>query len=644
MDLNKDHVIQAVVIADTFSNNFHPMCMDKPMSLLPIVGVPIVNFVLDSLAQGGVDETILFCCRDGPRVKEYVNECIKNKTPWSLTMEVQVLISETCQSMGDAMREIDAAGLIRGHFVLTGVNTITNIPFAALLEQHKQICKKDKGAAMTLVYEKVCWGHPLIMFEKPIFLAASGNTNKILIHNKYKQKSNEKNISLPLEVVLSNSEVKLHHNLADSNIALCSPSVLPLFSDNFDFQTKDHFIHGILINEEILNSSLYYLPLQGRYYAACVSNWKTYQSISRDILHHWTHPLSIETGSLYRNNFALNGNHNYVNKSATLSRSCILGENVLIGANTDISDNTKVSKSIIGKGCKIGKNVVIDDSFVQDGVTIKDSCTIVNSFIDNNCVVDENCILEDGTMIVANTNVEKGSELRGDVIINDSNEKEKLPIKSTSETTDWENESGSSNDDDDFVSFEKEWSESESYCTSVSSEDLSMPDSPEPEDTNIFLQEVIDSLARGYEEKLKCDYLILEINSSRYAYNIQLNEVNFFVVRALLSMPILNENKNALKDILRYFRPILSNYIKSKSSIMDCLKAVEDSCLKCDWLDGRSGQIVNLLYEAEVVDEDSLTEWKHYLEQNGSPIINHASLVKFFDWLDAASEESDDSE
>lgn len=52
-------------------------------------------------------------------------------------MEVEVIMSDTCRSMGDVLREIDAASLIRGYFILTGVNTITNVPFAALLEQHK---------------------------------------------------------------------------------------------------------------------------------------------------------------------------------------------------------------------------------------------------------------------------------------------------------------------------------------------------------------------------------------------------------------------------------------------------------------------------------------------------------------------------
>lgn len=64
-------------------------------------------------------------------------KCTKERVTWSLTMDVQVIMSETCQTMGDVMREIDAAGLIRGFFILMGVNSITNINYASLLEQHK---------------------------------------------------------------------------------------------------------------------------------------------------------------------------------------------------------------------------------------------------------------------------------------------------------------------------------------------------------------------------------------------------------------------------------------------------------------------------------------------------------------------------
>ncbi|XP_075972904.1 translation initiation factor eIF2B subunit epsilon-like [Anticarsia gemmatalis] len=646
MDIDKENVVQAVVIMDTFNSHFNPISNNKPMGLLPVAGVPLIDYTLESLAQGGVGETILFCCQDGQKIKDYIRNGIAAKSIWSITMDVQVMMSDTCQTMGDVMREIDAAGLIRGYFVLLGVNTVSNIHFASLLEQHKQICKKDKGAAMTLVYKKVAWEHPLISSDKPIFLAADGRSQKVLIHQKYKPKSAEKTISLPLEIVLSHSEVKLHHNLVDANIALCSPSVPPLFSDNFDFQTRDDFIHGILINEEILASSLYYTLLKGNQYAASVTNWKTYQTVCRDVLHKWTLPLSIETGSFYQNNYLFMGNHNFRDKSSTLSRSCTLIEDVLIGAETHINDNTSISKSVIGKNCIIGNNVTIRGSHIMSNVVIKDNCKIVNSFIDNNCTVEENCSIDSGTIIASNVKVEAGSQLKGNILESTDVEKDKVLMKSTSESTEWENESSGSGGDE-FIGFEKNWSDSESCYSSDSSADSSLPDSPVPDDTNIFLQEVIDSLARGYEEKLKCDYLILEINSSRYAYNIQLHEVNFFVVRALLSIPVLAETKNVLstvKDILKFFRPVLANYIKTKSSIMDCLRAVEDSCIKCEWLDGRSGQIVHLLYEADVIDEDSLFEWQKDLEENESPIAKQTSLVKFFEWLEEASEESDDSD
>ncbi|XP_063379700.1 translation initiation factor eIF2B subunit epsilon [Cydia fagiglandana] len=643
--MEKENAVQAVVVMDIFNNNFNPITKYKPMGLFTVAGVPLVNYVLESLAFGGVDEVILFCCNDGIKIKEHLREAKEQRAPWSLTLDVQVLMSDTCQTMGDVMREIDAAGLIRGYFVLMSINSIASIPYASMLEQHKTLCKKDKGAAMTLVYKKVSWEHPLIGTDKPIFLAADGHTRKVLIHKKYKPKSKDKTITLPLETVLSHSEVKLHHNLVDANIALCSPSVPPLFSDNFDFQTRDDFINGILINEEILASSLYYVLLKDNMYATTVTNWRTFKIISRDIIHHWALPLSIESGSLYQDNYEFLGNHNFCNKTATLSRSCSVQEDVLIGANTKISDNTVVNKSVIGSNCVIGSNITISGSYIGNNTVLKDNCKIINSYIDENCIVENGCDLENGTILTSNVKLSSGTKYKGSVVEGGLESNDHKLAKSTSESgTEWENESTGS-EEDEAIGFEKTWSDSESCYSSDSSADSSIPDSPVPDDTNIFLHEVIDSLARGYEEKLKCDYLILEINSSRYAYNIQLHEVNFFVVRALLSLPVLTDAMNVVsvvKDILKFFRPVLANYIKTKSSIMDCLKAVEESCIKCEWLNGKAGQVIQLLYGADVVDEDSLLEWYNDLQDNESPIAKQASLVKFFEWLqEAESEESD---
>lgn len=96
----------------------------------------------------------------------------------------------------------------------------------------------------------------------------------------------------------------------------------------------------------------------------------------------------------------------------------------------------------------------------------------------------------------------------------------------------------------------------------------------------VFLSEVIDSLSRGFREKSNPDFLILEINSSRYAYNMSLKEVNFNVVKAVFGMQSIVEppNNNVLAAINAVFKqlgPVVSNYIKSEDAMLDCLKALE---------------------------------------------------------------------
>lgn len=97
----------------------------------------------------------------------------------------------------------------------------------------------------------------------------------------------------------------------------------------------------------------------------------------------------------------------------------------------------------------------------------------------------------------------------------------------------------------------------------------------------VFLTEVIDSLERGYKEKTEPDYLILEINSSRYAYNMSLSEVNFYVVKALLNLyPIKDCNGNVLtafNQIFAQLHGVLKNYIRGEHAMQDCLKAIEVS-------------------------------------------------------------------
>lgn len=55
---------------------------------------------------------------------------------WSLTMKINVVASESARSFGDCLRDLDARGLIRGHFVLIESGVVSNIKLLPLIKKH----------------------------------------------------------------------------------------------------------------------------------------------------------------------------------------------------------------------------------------------------------------------------------------------------------------------------------------------------------------------------------------------------------------------------------------------------------------------------------------------------------------------------
>lgn len=60
---------------------------------------------------------------------------------------------------------------------------------------------------------------------------------------------------------------------------------------------------------------------------------------------------------------------------------------------------------------------------------------------------------------------------------------------------------------------------------------------------------------------------------------MSLEEVNYYVVKAILNLPTIRvEGANiiaALSKILNHLGPVMKNYIRGDSAMRDCLKAVE---------------------------------------------------------------------
>jgi len=53
------------------------------------------------------------------------------------------------------------------------------------------------------------------------------------------------------ELIREAKELELRYDLLDCHITLCAAMVPSLFTENFDYQTVDDLVHGVLGNQEV---------------------------------------------------------------------------------------------------------------------------------------------------------------------------------------------------------------------------------------------------------------------------------------------------------------------------------------------------------------------------------------------------------
>ncbi|XP_039961225.1 translation initiation factor eIF-2B subunit epsilon [Bactrocera tryoni] len=656
----KKEVIQAVLIADNNVEQLRPFSDKNSTALLPLVNVCLLDYALDALNRSGIEEVFVYSSLYLQSVREHIKEGIASLSSWSVNMTVHVIGGEGCRCFGDAMRDLDAKALIRGNFILLGADAVTNADLRPIFDQHKKTVKYDKGAAATLIFKEAATCN--VRTGNEVMIAVDRQNNRLHHHQRLRLHGKESHFEVPLEVFLHNSEVSLLHNLIDPQIAIGSPSMLSLFSDNFDFETRDDFVRGILINEEILDSRIYVSLLPRGQYARKVNNWLTYCMVSQDVMNRWAYPLVPDMGiNCFAQQYVYLKNNIYKSRKSTVIKAA-LRENVAVQAGSNVEAGTSVSCSVIGKNCKIGKNCVLVNAFLMDGVHVADGCKLDCCVIGFGAKVGAGSALTEGTVVDAKSVIPSGKVLKNVIIkcalSEDDDLVEKLGEQAFIIDDKQDTQSTYASDSEDDVPPTTATGIpkvaklppicDESDYTSSSDEDESRAVTPLVDDTNIFLAEVMDSLARGFQEKSNPDFLILEINSSRYAYNMSLKEVNFYVVKAIFSLEDIKEPANqnvlvAINNVLKQLGPVMSNYIKTEDAMLDCLRALEDICEENEYVRAKISKVVHYLYDKDFVSEDAIISWYAQLDADEHRTLRQ-SLKELIEWLNQSSEEEEDED
>ncbi|XP_078060676.1 translation initiation factor eIF2B subunit epsilon [Mustelus asterias] len=677
--------LQAVLVADSFNRRFFPITKDQPRALLPLANVAMIDYSLEFLTATGVQETYIFCCWMAQKIKEHIQ-----KSKWSRPTSpntIHVMSSESYRSLGDVLRDVDAKSLLRSDFILVYGDIVSNINVSKALEEHKARRKMEKNVSvMTMIFKESSPGHRTRCQEDDIIAAMDSKTSRVL---HYQKAHGLKKFRFPIHIFHGNSdEIEIRHDLLDCHISICSPQVAELFTDNFDYQTRDDFVRGILVNEEILGNQIH-MHVTSDEYGVRISNLLVYEAVCSDIIRRWVYPMTPEMNFTDdEKGFCVHLRHNvYRGSEVSLGHGSVMEENVVIGRGTVIGTNCFIMNSVIGHNCVIGDNVKLDQAYIWNNVCIGDGVDIYRSVVCSEVEVkpgvklNEHCVLAFNVVVGPNMTLPEGTvvslhlpdeeededEFSDDAAANYMPSKAKVKGYNRDEVGSqgvgyiWKVATESENEDDELVPGmwgltlkSESGSESESEMSVGSQEADSRSISPQLDDAKVFQNEVLGTLQRGMEENISCDHLVLEINSLKYAYNITMKDVTQITTKVILDMPLqlhgagasAAQYSNTLISLLKKWTQVFKNYIKRAVDHQNCLAAIEEFFTEHEVLWSALVKALMMMYQLEVLAEETILAWfsQSASTEKGRKLRKHQGVQKFIKWLEEAEVESSEGE
>jgi translation initiation factor eIF-2B subunit epsilon len=597
------------------------------------------------------------------------------------------------------MRDLDGKHLITGDFIVVSGDVISNLPIEGALAQHRARRALDKNAIMTMVLREAGLQHRTKSTSiSPIFVI-DPTKDRCLHYEEIDRHPDEEQLSrlnIDAEIILKHPELDIRQDLIDCSIDICTPDVLSLWSDSFDYQSpRKHYLFGVLKDYE-LNGKTIHTYIIKDHYAARVRNLKAYDAISKDILSRWTYPLCPDTNLLPGHTYTLRKGSMYQETGVTLARSCVIGRRTVIGKGTSIGDRAEVHNSVLGRNCKIGRNVKLDGAYIWDDVVIGDNTDVRGAIIADGVVLGKHCTIAAGALLSYGVKIADNIWVEGGKRItktrNDGGVGKNDPEVVGEGGEGYEFIHGEEEEDDeDDVSVASSGlgmlfpsvsllvqianfmpstvyrmpslSLSSASISTLSSEisNTSWAGSERSsfsadEDSDNFHHDASVSLFDSLREGVAADVVQLELVTLRMSANASDNQVRRAIVTSFMKhiQQLMEGGKGAGQAVLSVFtaykevveRTLFDRNKEQKNDQVDLLLALQH-----DLIHRNKGDTVLLftaksLYELDLIEEEAYDQWWNDERSSNTEEMRtvRSQTKQFVDWLAEAEEESSEDE
>ncbi|KAI9787601.1 MAG: hypothetical protein M1839_000132 [Geoglossum umbratile] len=682
----REDSLQAVILADSYETRFNPFTLERPRCLLPLANTPMIEYTFDFLANAGVQDIFVYCGAHTALVEEYIRKS-KWTLPSSPFKSLDIIKSASC-SVGDAMRDLDSRHLITGDFIVVSADVVSNLPLEGALAKHRARREADKNAIMTMILRETD-STPQTQPRRSAPSFVIDPTKDRCLHYQDSQQYIDR-VDIDPDLMLSHPGVELRNDLIDCYIDICTPDVLALWTDSFDYESpRKHFLYGVLKDYE-LNGKTIHTHIINDHYAGRVRNLQAYQMVSRDIIQRWAYPLCPDSNLLVGQSYRHGRDNVYKEKDVMLARSCVIKPETVIGGGTSIADGSTIGNSIIGRRCQIGRNVSIDGSHIWDDTIIGDGSEVQGAIIANGVLVGRNCDINPGALVSYGVRLAEGTSVSSSSRITmakrkrDDDEGPKTVLSDAAVVGEggegYEFEESESEDDNEpkaaaspsrlyglpnLASSSSSISSVSTFSSDVSAEheyhsksgSFATLISKDGQDDNDFHHDaassVFDSLQRGDAS----DVVQLELMGLRMSNNASDHQVRRAVVAAFMKRVqqlIDTQSKStseAVSEVLKKYKELV------KRTIFDYEKETKDDqvdfllLMQRDAVAREKGESILLftakeLYQLDVLEEEGVLQWWGDERAGGGELEGVKGQIRqFVVWLENAEEsESEESE
>ncbi|KAL8812604.1 MAG: hypothetical protein Q9223_001149 [Gallowayella weberi] len=670
--------LQAVVLADSYETRFRPFSLERPRCLLPLANTPVIEYTLEFLARAGVEDIFIYCGSHSEQVEAYL-DASRWRLPTSPFKNL-VLFKSDAASVGDAMRDLDNRDLITGDFLLVSGDLVSNIAIEPALARHRGRREKDKNAIMTMILCESGIHHRVKTTNRKEVFVINPTTDRCLHYEEiHASGRNGRHVILDPDILSEHSEIEVRDDLNDCRIDICTPDVLGLWSDNFDYQSlRTGFLFGVLKDYE-LNGKTIHTHVVTDQYGARVRNLRAYDAISKDMTGRWTYPLCPDSNHIPGQSYSYNRYGIYKEKDVILERTSQVIGRCVLGQRTIIGEGGTVSESFLGRNCQIGKGVKIEESYIWDSVVVGNGSTIRQAIVAEGAVIGKDCTIEAGALISYNVRIADSTTVSASKKISRAIAAKKTS-RGASDTSvvgkggegyeyAVDSDDGSDASDSSYSMYNNpQASLSDLSVSTLRSEESELEQTEDRSRRASFVSETSeeavpnknfhDDASRSILDGLEMDHLpeniSLELNAFRMTFNASQHEVRRAVVAAFMKQIAYLENqgtgaREAVNQVFSRYKTVVARTMfdtdsRDKPDQVDFLL-----CVQRELVSRGNGEALLLfvakeVYDMELVEEDGILQWWLDVRSSQGNMGNIRGLTEqFITFLQEAEEDDDES-